>query len=358
MVCLEEYGWNSFFESQFESQGETSLTPGRIASAHKGCYRIVTRENEILAELGGHLRHEAVEADDRPAVGDWVACRIFQPKDRGVIDFILPRRTQFVRKVAGRRLEAQVIAANIDVVFLMMSLYQDFNLRRLERYLSLTWESGATPVVILTKADLCDNVEEKLAEVEAVALAVPVLAISALRNDGLNSLSEFLRRGETVALLGSSGVGKSTLLNHLLGRDLQKIQTVQDTDGRGRHTTSSRELFLIPGGGVIMDTPGLREIQLWESRDGVQTTFEDIERLAANCRFSDCRHLEEPQCAVKAAVASGSLAVGRYDSYQKLKKEMEYVELRRQYGVHAAEKVKWKKMIQEATKKAANSTDK
>jgi ribosome biogenesis GTPase len=257
-----------------------------------------------------------------PAVGDWVAIRKRRDEDRAVIVAVLPRRSSFSRKMAGQVTDEQVVAANVDIVFLVMGLDADFNLRRLERYLLLARESGAAPVVLLTKPDLCPDTASHLSYVTQLTGDLPVHVLSPKHNQGLDQVGGYLTPGRTGALLGSSGVGKSTIINRLVGEDLLKTREVREADSRGRHATTHRELVALPKGGLIIDTPGMRELQLWDVADSVRETFDDIEALAAGCHFTDCRHRDEPRCAVKAAVTAGSLAASRLESYHKLQKEL------------------------------------
>jgi ribosome biogenesis GTPase / thiamine phosphate phosphatase len=285
-----------------------------------------------------------VGAGDLPAVGDWVAVAARPTEGTGTIQGVLPRRTKFSRKVAWAASEEQVLAANVDSVFLLTSLNEDLNLRRLERYLTLAWESGARPVIVLTKTDLAADVELRLLEVGAIAFGVPVHAISSLTGDGLDVIQSYLEPGKTIALLGSSGVGKSTLVNTLAGHELLAVQEIRQSDGEGRHTTSHRQLVLLPGGGLVLDTPGMRELQLWESADGLGETFADVEELAANCRFNDCAHRSEPGCAVQAALESGTLELGRWTSYKKLQRELAHLERRLDKRLQAEERKRWAKV--------------
>ncbi len=316
--------------------------PGRVVAGHTSLLRVRTDEGEALAAVAGSLRHRARAPEDRPAVGDWVALRPPGHGHRAVVQAVLPRRTAFVRRAAGRKDVAQVLAANVDAVFLVMGLDRDFSLRRIERALVLTWESGAVPVVLLNKADLCDDVPARRAEVEAVAPGVPVRAIAAKPGEGLDALIPWLVPGQTVALLGSSGVGKSTIVNRLLGREKQKTQEVLAADQRGRHTTTHRELVVLPGGALLLDTPGLREIQLWSDETGLQAAFEDVQDLAAGCRFTDCRHGAEPGCAVRAAVEEGRLDAARLDSFRKLRAELRALEIREDPLKRREERARWK----------------
>jgi ribosome biogenesis GTPase len=325
MTALDALGWTGRFADAFLSHAAADVIPGRVALEHQHIYRVLTERGEHLARVTGRLRHEAATAVEYPAVGDWVALRSRPGELRSTILAILPRRSRFSRKVAGDTTREQIVAANIDTVFLTTGLDGDFSLRRIERYLVTAWESGAQPVVLLTKADLCDDPDARVREVEAVASGAAVHATSARQNHGLDVLGQYLGPGRTVALLGSSGVGKSTLINRLLGREQQRTAEVSAYKARGRHTTTNRELILLPGGGLVIDTPGLREIQLWEVGGSIGATFADVEALAVGCRFGDCRHETEPRCAVRRAVENGSLVADRLESYLKLRREADHV---------------------------------
>lgn len=297
-------------------------TVGRITLQEKGMYRLRTVTGEQNALVSGRLQFDARSPSDYPAVGDYVMAGCADP-DTAVIHQVLPRKSLFVRKAAGTAQTEQVVAANIDTVFLCMSLNNDFNLRRLERYLAIAWESGAAPVVVLTKADLCGDLPQKEREVGSVAMGVPVLAVSALDADGYGQIMPYVTEGRTVAFVGSSGVGKSTLINRLLGEERLATDGLRKDD-RGHHTTTHRELLFLPNGAMVIDTPGMRELGMWDAASGVGQTFGDIEELAARCRFRDCSHTGEPGCAVRAALESGLLDAGRWQSYQKLKSENSY----------------------------------
>ena len=349
---LTTIGWSEFFAANFESYAEEGFTCGRVALEHKNLFRLYTQHGEVIAEIAGKLRHEATSRRDLPAVGDWVVIRARPESGRAMIHAVLPRRTSFARKIAGSRTEEQIVGANVDTVFLFTSLNQDFSLRRIERYLLIAWESGANPIIILSKSDLCDGVTGPIDEMQSVARGVPIHAISVVTGNGLQDIAQYFKRGQTVAFLGSSGVGKSTLINHLTGFDRLKVQTVRESDDRGKHTTTHRELVLLPSGGLVLDTPGMRELQLWEGDDSLQLVFDDIEALAARCFFSDCQHQDEPQCAVREALAAGEIDAGRYESYEKLQKELNYVARRKDKLSEIAEKKKWKKLSRLATERA------
>ena len=297
-------------------------TMGRITLREKGGYRIRTSMGEQNALVSGKFQFDAQSPSDYPAVGDYVMVSYADP-DTAVIHQVLPRRSLFVRRAAGTSKMEQVVAANIDTVFLCMSLNNDFNLRRLERYLAATWESGAAPVVVLTKADLCEDVSSKQAEVETITMGVPILTTSAMDTDGYGQIMPYITEGRTVAFVGSSGVGKSTLINRLLGEERLATDGLRNDD-KGHHTTTHRELLFLPNGAMVIDTPGMRELGMWDAASGVEQTFADIEELAARCRFRNCSHTSEPGCAVRDALDNGGLDAGRWQSYQKLKNENLY----------------------------------
>lgn len=342
---LEKLGWTSSFEEAFRPFGEDGLTPGRISAGFTHLYRVLTGEGELLAEVAGRFRHQAGGPEDFPAVGDWVALEARLDEGRATIHAVLPRKSAFVRKAAGDTAHPQVLAANLDTVFLVAGLDGDFNPRRIERALVLAWESGAVPVVLLNKADLCADAdtEARRAAVEAVAPGVPLHVVSGRRGDGMEALAPYLAPGRTVALLGSSGVGKSTIVNRLLGEERQRTAEVRERDQRGRHTTTHRELIVLPGGAVLVDTPGLREIQLWASEEeGLDRAFDDVARLATGCRFRDCRHRGEPGCAVLAAVEAGQLPEERLASHRKLEAELRHLAVKADLALQAEQKAKWR----------------
>jgi len=298
-------------------------TVGRITLQEKGLYQLETELGEKWAEVSGKFRYNADVASDFPAVGDFVMVDWNGDGGNAVIHQILPRKSCITRKAAGNARQEQVVAANIDTIFLCMSLNNDFNLRRLERYLSIAWDSGAIPVIVLTKADLCDDLPSRLAEVSSVAVGVDVLVTSALAEDGCAQVLPYIREGRTVAFIGSSGVGKSTLINSLLGERRLDTNGLRNDD-KGRHTTTHRELLLLPGGGMVIDTPGMRELGMWDSGAGIDQTFGEIEELTGQCRFFDCSHQNEPGCAIRRALQDGTISEERWYAYLKLKSETEY----------------------------------
>lgn len=327
---LAQCGWTAEWAEKFAPHAAAGLVPARVSLEHTHIYRVWTADGELLARVAGRLRHQATSRADFPAVGDWVALDIPPQGGDARIVAVLPRRSRFSRRAAGDPTEEQVVAANIDTVFLVGGLDGDFNPRRIERYLLVAWESGATPVIVLNKADLAADPQEMAEEVRGLAPSVPVHLVSCrlTEEESIASppdvLHQYLGAGRTAALLGSSGVGKSTIVNRLIGFDLLRTRDVRVSDSRGRHTSTSRQMVRLPGGGVLIDTPGMRELQLWETGDALAGAFGDIEALAAGCRFRDCQHRTEPGCAVRAAAESGELDAGRLASYHKLQEEQAY----------------------------------
>jgi ribosome biogenesis GTPase len=343
---LKTWGWNEQWEKAFESYRLEGLDHARIVREDRGLYLIQTETGEQTAGVSGRFRYEARSRPDFPAVGDWVAIENQETEGRATIVALLPRRTAFSRKHPGKNEEEQIVAANIDTVFLVSALDggRNFNLRRLERYLALTRGSGAAPVILLNKADLSERVESFILEAQSIAATVPVHPVSALEHQGLDALASYLAPGQTVALLGPSGVGKSALINALLGVDQQATGEIRAQDHRGRHTTTRRELFLLPGRGMVIDTPGMRELGLWGEESGVGAAFEDIEELAAHCRFRDCRHDGEPGCAVQQALGDGSLDEARFDNYLRMRRELAHLARKNDPVAQRAEKERWKKI--------------
>jgi ribosome biogenesis GTPase len=338
MTSLSDLGWDDRWAAQFAKHEREGLVPARVTIEFNHIYRVVSADGELQAQHAGRMLHRALGRHELAAVGDWVALRPGDGDRTGTIEEILPRRSRFSRKVAGDLTEEQVVAANIDTVFLVMALDRDYNPRRLERYLLMAYESGAAPVVLLSKADLATDLPAQVAEITALAPGTPIHAISVVPHraaDGtegpvdVSGVLQHLGPGRTGALLGSSGVGKSTLINAIRGTEQLKTAAVRPSDSRGRHTTRHRQLIVLPGHGLLIDTPGMRELQLWDIADAARDTFEDIEAAAAGCHFSDCRHRDEPRCAVKAAVAEGRIAADRYASYLKLQEEVRALDARR-----------------------------
>ena len=312
---MKDYGLSGMFVDESKLY---SFTIGRIISQDKGMYRAVTENGEFKAQISGKLRYNAVNISDYPAVGDFVM--MDENDGNAIIHHILTRKSAFVRKAAGTSNSDQVVAANVDTVFICMSLNKDFNLRRLERYISIGWDSGAVPVLVLTKSDLCENIEDIMDDLDDVALGLEIIITSSLKDDFAN-IKKYIKYGQTVAFIGSSGVGKTTLINKLIGENIFETKELRNDD-RGRHTTTKRQLILLPGNGIVIDTPGMRELGI-ESAD-FSKAFADIDELSEMCKFSDCTHTKEPGCAVKRAVKEGILSEDRLESYFKLKKEAKY----------------------------------
>ena len=348
---ISSLGWGEALAETFQEHADAGLRPGRVAIQHRGAYVLLTEEGEVWAGVRGRLRHDAGSTSELPAVGDWVAYDQPDGADRASVHAVLPRRSAVTRKQAGFETTEQVVAANVDVLFVVTSLNQDLNVRRIERYMTLAWESGADPVVVLTKADLCADVGTAVALVETVTFGVPVHVTSALTGEGIGGLRAHLEGGRTGAAVGSSGVGKSTLINHLCGEERLATKEIRE-DGRGRHTTSHRELIVLPGTGCVIDTPGMRELQLWDSEEGLERAFEDVDELIAECRFSDCAHDTEPGCAVRAAIADGRLDAERFESYQKLQRELRWLGIRHDARARSDERKRWRAINKEARARA------
>lgn len=335
---ITAYGWSRYWEDTLATTAtplshSKELVPGRITAQYSHVYRVISSEGDRIAKVSGKFEYAAEARGDFPAVGDWVLLELLKGEPDAIIHAVLPRHSAMTRKQAGSIIEEQIIGANIDIVFLATALNQDYNARKLERFLIAAWESGAAPVVLLTKADLCDNTEALLQEVQSIALGVPVHCISVHERLGLEQLEDYLTSGTTIAVTGSSGVGKSTLLNWLIGNNVQEVQHIRNQDARGRHTTTHRELFLLPSGALLIDTPGMRELQLWDTVEGWHHTFADIEQLARQCRYRDCRHEAELDCAVQIALSEGRLEPLRFANYRKTEKELAHL-ARKERNVH------------------------
>jgi ribosome biogenesis GTPase / thiamine phosphate phosphatase len=339
---LDWLGWTEQLTTEFEPHLAAGLVPGRVAVQHRGQYEVLAESGELRADVAGRLLHDAPSEADLPVVGDWVAIAPRPDEGTGTIHAVLPRRSRISRKTPWLAAKEQVLAANVDTVLLTTSLNEDLNLRRLERYLATAWDSGADPVIVLTKADLHPDPAAAAAEVESIAFGVPVLVVSVRTGAGLEDVAAIARPGRTLVLLGSSGVGKSTLINTLAGEELLATNELR-SDGRGRHTTSHRQLVVLPSGGLVVDTPGLRELQLWEVGQGVEHSFEDVTALFEHCRFNDCAHDREPGCAVRAALEDGTLDPIRWESYLKLQRELEHLERRLDKRAQSEARREWAK---------------
>jgi ribosome biogenesis GTPase len=357
ILNLIELGWEPFFENQFITEKTPDIIPARIASVRRNQYLVYAETGELVAHVSGRFRNNTQEIEQFPTVGDWVGVQPVPNEDKGVIRFLLERKSRFSRKqpVAGGRRQgsfegvelidggttgSQVIAANIDTLFIVIGLDNNYSLSRIERLLTQAYNSGSNPVILLNKSDLCDSMEEKLKEVTAVTFGTSVHALSARTGNGIEQIRKYVVSGKTVAFVGSSGVGKSSIINAILGEELQKVISISDAVGKGRHTTTSRELIMCPGGGLLIDTPGMREFQLWCDEDDVDTSFEDIAELRSRCRFTDCTHETEPDCAVKDAMDRGLLTSERYSEYMKYQREIRYLDMKKEQRARNIEQSK------------------
>ncbi|MBV1758606.1 MAG: ribosome small subunit-dependent GTPase A [Dethiosulfatibacter sp.] len=319
---LKEWGLDDFVLKQI-SQSELSFL-GRIVTEGNKIYKVITKEGMITGEVSGKAMYDASGTDDFPAVGDWVLLdRLDGQSGNAIILKVLQRKSKLSRKVAGKRFDEQIIATNIDTIFITMSVNNDFNIRRLERYLTIVWDSMAVPVILLTKIDLCQNIDDKMLEIEEVSPGVDIITTSAVTGEGVNQITKYLGPGKTVAFIGSSGVGKSSIINYLKGEKIMAVKELRNDD-KGRHTTTHRQLVPMASGGVIIDTPGMREIQIMDVETSLDKTFTDVEVLAKNCRFNNCQHQSEPGCAINEALEDGTLDRSRWENYIKMKKEIDY----------------------------------
>jgi ribosome biogenesis GTPase len=329
---------DSFFENYLKENPIENLNLGRITSQHRNCFGVMCEYGEITGIIPGHFRQESTI----PCVGDIIAFEYLPGENKAVIQKILPRRSKFSRKNAGPEMTEQVMASNVDFAFITVALDYDFNIRRVERYLSLVWQSGAVPVVILTKSDLCDDIAGRIAEINDIAIGVDVYAITSFDTDSIKPLRKYLENHQTVILVGSSGVGKSTLINELAGATVMKTGDLRSNMDKGHHTTTNRQMIILENGGMIIDTPGMRELSLWNADEGINQTFADIDELVVRCRFTNCTHTNEPGCAIQAAIADGTLDASRFESFQKIRKEQAYLEAKQSQTAAKIERDKWK----------------
>lgn len=341
-MSLNKLGFNAFFQKHLEKCQTENLLIGRICAEHKESYKLFSEFGEITATVSGKFRKNIAKREAFPAVGDGVLFDYIENENKAIIQEILPRKSKFSRKVAGQQTQEQIIASNVDFAFIVCALNYDFNLRRIERYLSLIWQSGATPVVVLTKTDLCSDVQDKISEVEDIAFGVDVYAISNISTEGIEVLQKYFVDNKTVVLLGSSGVGKSSLINNLASEEIMKVNVLRKNIEKGQHTTTHKQMLILPNGGLIIDTPGIRELQLWSAQDGISQAFSDIEKFAKHCKYSDCTHTNEPECAVQKAIKDGVIDSSRLENYLKVQKEQGYLTSRQTQSAAKVERDKWK----------------
>lgn len=343
-MSLEKWGWDSFFEKGFHLYRDQNLEPGRIVRESRHIYDVETLKGRFKAKVSGHYMYTASNRAEYPTIGDWVALRL--DENCSVIEKLIERKSAFSRKRAGIEIEEQIIAANIDYLFLVFGLDggRNFSSGALERFLTRSWDSGATPVIILNKSDLCRNIDEYLSEAEALSAGAEIFVTSAISGDGLEQLERFMKAGKTIAFTGFSGVGKSALINKLCGIDMLPTGKQRESDLKGRHTTTTKELVLLENGAILIDSPGIKELQLWGSEESLKSSFDDISSFAEKCRFNDCSHSGEPGCAVQEALASGELDHRRFENFIDMKKELKYLESKQNIRMALEEKSKWKKI--------------
>ena len=330
MTSLYQIGWNALFGQHFTPFQNQGFHAARVAIENRDNYLVITDTQEYFAEVTGKLLFSASSSSDLPRVGDWVVVSLFESENKAIIHEVLPRLTKFSRKIAGAKTEEQILATNIDFIFIVQSCDNDFSLRRLERQMVMVYEGGAQPIIVLNKIDLCDNFEAYISQVSSIFDEDEIVAVSARTDAGMDRLKSQIEAGKTYAFIGSSGVGKTSLINKILGRDVFKINEVREKDSKGRHTTTRRHLIVIPNGGLLIDTPGMKEFQLWEVDEGLDEVYSEIAELSAGCRFSDCTHTQEIGCAVIEAVENDVLPKDRYESYLKLARELTYLKNRQE----------------------------
>lgn len=330
MTSLYRLGWNAFFDQHFTPFKNQGFQAARVAIENRDNYLVLTDSKAYFAEVTGKLLFNASSSSELPRVGDWVVASLFESEQKAIIHDVLPRQTKFSRKIAGAKTEEQILATNIDFIFIVQSCDNDFSLRRLERQMVMVFEGGAQPIIVLNKIDLCDNYEDYVLQISSIVPDDEIVAVSALTDVGMDQLKSWLKEGKTFAFIGSSGVGKTSLINKISGNEIFKINDVREKDSKGRHTTTRRQLIVIPGGGLLIDTPGMKEFQIWEADEGLDEVYSEIAELSAGCRFSDCTHTQEIGCAVIEAVENGKLSKDRYESYLKLARELTYLKNRQQ----------------------------
>lgn len=335
---IESYGYSEFFKTQMSevNLGDGDLIPARVIEVHREKYKVISDYGENGANLKGSLFYNDDRENVYPVIGDFVLIK-HNPIGEETIYKVFERKSKFSRMDSFNKIE-QLVAVNFDYVFIMTSLNHDFNVRRIERYLTAAWQSGAIPLIILTKADLCEDYSNYLDEIKGSAIGVPVFAISSLTGEGLDELTNYIKPAETIVFLGSSGVGKSSLVNAIAGKEVMKVNDIREDDSKGRHTTTHRQLVMLDNGTMIIDTPGMRELEMWNVSEGINSSFDDISEYASRCKFSDCSHQSEPGCAVKAALKSGELSEERWENYLKLKKEARFAEWKESLNIRLKEK--------------------
>lgn len=347
MENLNFLGWDEFFENNFKHYEQLQLCAARVAVENKTNYLLYTSFGEASGEISGKLYFNSEASSELPKVGDWVTVSLFDDNSKAIIHNVLPRKTKISRKSADKKTEEQIIAANIDVVFIVQSLDENFNINRMERYLAAVKQSGALPVAVLNKSDICEDADYKKQLIEKVQQGLDVINVSALTGGGVDCLRKYFCLGKTIVFVGSSGVGKSSLINYITGVETQRTNSMSDATSKGKHTTTKRELIVLPDGGLLIDTPGMREFGLWDAEEGLSKTFSGFEELALKCKYKDCTHTHETNCAVVEAVETGIVSKQQYENYLKMRKEIKYLETKQDIFAKLEEKRKWKNINKE-----------